>query len=102
MGFLDKVKQNVQEGATLAREGVEKVQLKREIAQEQADLGRTVFELVEKSELSHPAVQMHVDKIRELQEELAGIGAAEEEAAAPAATGNAASAEPPRVPPRAE
>lgn len=70
MGFLDKVKANVQEAATLAREGLEEVQTKRELGQAYGDLGRTAFDLIERGELSHPGLAADAERIRALKAEL--------------------------------
>lgn len=58
MGLVDRVKQNISDTVELAREGVDQVndfREKREVTHLYGDLGKRVFELVEKGELELPA-----------------------------------------------
>ena len=48
MGLLDKVKEQAEQTAAKAREGVGDVQTKRELSQAYTDLGKTAFALVER------------------------------------------------------
>ena len=66
MGFLDKAKAAAEQATAKAKEGVEDVQVKRELGQAYGELGKTTFELVESGELSHPGLEEIVGKIREL------------------------------------
>ncbi len=68
MGFLDKAKAAAEQAAAKAKEGVEDVQVKRELGQAYGDLGRAAFGLVESGELSHPQLEELVTKIRGLNE----------------------------------
>lgn len=70
MGFLDKVKANVQEAATMAREGVEEVQTKRELGQVYGELGRRAFDLIERGEIAHAELDEGAAEIRRLKAEL--------------------------------
>lgn len=57
MGLVDRVKQNIADTVEMAREGVDQVndfREKREVTQLYGDLGKRVFELVEKGELALP------------------------------------------------
>jgi len=72
MGFLDKAKAAAEQAAAKAKEGVEDVQTKRELAQAYNELGKTTFELVESGDLSHPRLTALADKIRELNQRVAG------------------------------
>jgi len=65
MGFLDKAKQAAEQAATKAREGVEDVQAKRELAQAYNDLGKTAFELIEGGELSDTRLDAGATRVRE-------------------------------------
>lgn len=67
MGFLDKAKAAAEEAATRAKEGVEDVQTKRNLAHAYEQLGRTTFELVEQGEIAHDRLSARVDEIRTLQ-----------------------------------
>lgn len=71
MSLLDKAKQKAEQAAAKAKEGVEDVQQKRELAQAYTELGKTAFELVDSGEISHPRFEETVAKIRDLNEKLA-------------------------------
>ena len=96
--FIDKVKASVKSGAeqaaTKAQEEFDKLAVRRELASAHEALGTKAFELVDKGELSHPELSDLVQRVRELQAQLAGIGTeqAPEEEPAPQAE---ATAEPP-------
>jgi hypothetical protein len=84
MGFLDKIKENIQDTATLAKEGIEKardsvedVQTKRLLNQAYTDLGRRTAELAEAGTLSAQQLTAELDKVRHLKAQLE----AEEQAA---------------------
>lgn len=66
MKFIDKAKAAAETAATKAKEGVEDVQAKRELAQAHGELGRTTLELVDAGELSHARLTPIVEKIHEL------------------------------------
>ncbi|HEY2936015.1 MAG TPA: hypothetical protein VGJ25_05415 [Gaiellaceae bacterium] len=72
MGFLDKAKAAAEQAAAKAKEGVEDVQLKRELGQAYGELGKTAFELVESGEISHSRLEPLVEKVRTLNERAAG------------------------------
>src|SRR5207302_6809873 len=72
MGFLDKAKAAAEQAAAKAKEGVEDVQLKRELGQAYGDLGKAAFELVESREISHPRLEPLAAKVRTLNERAAG------------------------------
>jgi hypothetical protein len=64
------VKTSVQEAATAAKEGIEELQLKRDLGAAYRDLGRATFELVEKGELGHGELDAAVERVRSLAAEL--------------------------------
>lgn len=72
MGFLDKAKAAAEQAAAKAKEGVEDVQIKRELSQAHSELGKTAFELIESGEISHPQLETIAEKIRALNERAAG------------------------------
>jgi hypothetical protein len=74
MGFLDKAKAAAVEATAKAKEGVEDVQLKRELSQTYNELGKVAFELVESDEISHPKLTAVAEKIRALNERDEGRG----------------------------
>jgi hypothetical protein len=76
MGFLDKAKAAAEQAAAKAKEGVEDVQVKRELGQAYGELGKATFELVESGELSHPGLEEIVGRIRELNAKAADDGSA--------------------------
>jgi hypothetical protein len=73
VGIFDKAKAAAEQAAAKAKEGVEDVQVKRELGQAYGELGKTTFELVESGELSHAALEEVVARIRGLNEK-AGSG----------------------------
>ena len=75
MGFLDKAKAAAVEATAKAKEGVEDVQLKRELSQAYNELGKVAFELVESNEIAHPRLETVAEKIRALNERDKGDGA---------------------------
>src|ERR1700704_70884 len=77
MGLLDKAKAAAVEATAKAKEGVEDVQLKRELSQAYNELGKIAFELVESNDISHPRLETVAEKIRALNERDKGGGASE-------------------------
>jgi len=75
MGLLDKAKAAAAEATAKAKEGVEDVQLKRELSQAYNELGKIAFELVEGNDISHPKLETVAGKIRALNERDKGDGA---------------------------
>ena len=75
MGFLDKAKQAAEQATAKAKEGVEDVQLKRELSQTYNELGKVAFELVQSNEITHPRLETLAEKIRALNERDKGDGA---------------------------
>ena len=82
MGFLDKAMAAAEQAATKAKEGVEDVQVKRELSQANGELGRVAYELAESGEISHARLTPIVERIRALNER---VGEGEEPAAPTAA-----------------
>jgi hypothetical protein len=78
MGFLDKAKAAAEQAATKAKEGVEDVQLKRELGQAYTELGRTAFGLIESGELAHSSLEEAAGKVRALNEKAAAMAAERE------------------------
>jgi hypothetical protein len=94
MGFLDKAKAAAVEATAKAKEGVEDVQLKRELSQAYNELGKVTFELVEGNDITHPKLEAVVEKIRALNERDKG-----DEALAGAAAGGTSETHDPSQPP---
>jgi hypothetical protein len=94
MGFLDKAKQAAEQATAKAKEGVEDVQLKRELSQTYNELGKVAFELVEGHEIAHPRLEAVAEKIRELNDRERGNGAL-----AGATTGGPSETQDPSQPP---
>jgi hypothetical protein len=97
MGFLDKAKAAAVEATAKAKEGVEDVQLKRELGQAYNELGKIAFELVESNDITHPKLAIVAERIRALNEREKG-----DEAFAGAAAGGTSeahdSSQPPAMP----
>jgi hypothetical protein len=70
MGFLDKAKAAAEQAANRANEAVGDVQTKRELTKEYGELGETAFKLADSGAISHPELEAHVTRIRELQAKL--------------------------------
>jgi hypothetical protein len=77
MGFLDKAKQAAEQAKTAAEqaanranEAVGDVQTKRELTKAYGELGETAFKLTGSGALSHPELEPHIARIRELQKKL--------------------------------
>ena len=94
MGLLDKAKAAAVEATAKAKEGVEDVQLKRELSQAYNELGKIAFELVEGNDISHPRLETVAEKIRALNERERGDGTL-----AGAATGGTSESHDPSQPP---
>lgn len=71
MGFLDKAMAAAEQAAAKAKEGVEDVQVKRELSQANAELGRVAYELAVSGEISHARLAPIVERIRALNERVA-------------------------------
>ncbi len=71
--LLDQLKTSAQEVAGRVREGVEELQLKRELSQAYGELGRKVVELVESGELSHAALAEGAEKVKGLKAQLEAL-----------------------------
>jgi hypothetical protein len=70
MGFLDKAKAAAEQAANRANDAVGDVQTKRELSKEYGELGETAFKLADSGAISHPELEAHVTRIRELQAKL--------------------------------
>jgi hypothetical protein len=70
MGFIDKVKENIHEAATTAREGAEEMRTKHELGQAYGELGRRAFDLVDAGKLQMAELDFDVERIRKLRAEL--------------------------------
>jgi hypothetical protein len=70
MSFIDRVKNNIQDTAAMAREGIDDLQKKRELGQLYEELGRRAFELIESGKLQTDELDYDIERIRKLQAEL--------------------------------
>jgi hypothetical protein len=82
MGFLDKVKQGAEQAKTMAasaaeraKEEAKELNLKRQINNEEEQLGAVAFALVDRGEVTHAELAPGVERIRALKAELAAIQA---------------------------
>jgi len=94
VGFLDKAKAAAVEATAKAKEGVEDVQLKRELSQAYNELGKVAFELVESNDITHPKLETLAEKIRALHEREKG-----DDALVGAAAGGTSESHDPNQPP---
>ena len=96
MGLLDKAKAAAAEATAKAKEGVEEVQVKRELSQAYNELGKTAFELIESGEVSHPRLTAIADRVRPLAAKAESEGSGPE--AGVGATAADDSGQPPAMP----
>jgi uncharacterized protein involved in exopolysaccharide biosynthesis len=75
--FLDRLKEATANVTQMTREGVETLQTKRELSQAYGDLGRKTAELVQSGAITHPDLTPLVDRIAELNAQLAAEEAEE-------------------------
>jgi len=80
--FLNRLKEATANVAQMTKEGVEALQVKRELSQAYGDLGRTTADLVESGAISHPELTEPVTRIGELKAQLAEAEADPDDAAA--------------------
>jgi hypothetical protein len=104
MGFLDKVKQQTEQVASKAKEGVADVQTKRELGQAYSELGEKAYELAASGAISNPELDPIVERIGALKSKLENEGGAGDSAAStndtpPAAAAAAAEPAPSDQPP---
>jgi uncharacterized protein involved in exopolysaccharide biosynthesis len=75
--FLDRLKEATANVTQMTRDGVETLQTKRELSQAYGDLGRKTAELVQSGAITHPDLTPLVDRIAELNAQLAAEEAEE-------------------------
>ena len=93
--FLNRLKEATANVAQMTKEGVETLQVKRELSQAYGDLGRKTADLVESGAISDPELTEPVTRIGELKAQLAAAGESEsEDAPAASAPDEAPPAEP--------
>ena len=74
MGLLDRVKAGAEQAASTAQRQAQTVQIKRELSQAYNELGKSAYSLVERGQLAHPELAAVIDRIKELETRLAGLG----------------------------
>jgi hypothetical protein len=78
MGLLDKMKAGVKAGAeqaaVKAREEIEDLQTKRELAQAYGELGRKAFELAERGDIAHADLAPLLERVKGLKTKLESPG----------------------------
>jgi hypothetical protein len=77
--LLNRLKEATASVAQMTKEGVETLQVKRELSQAYGDLGRTTADLVESGAVSHPELTEPVARIGELKAQLAEAGESEQD-----------------------
>ena len=87
MGLLDRVKAGAEQAASSAQRQAQIVQTKRELGQAYSDLGKTVYGLVGRGELSHSELTAGVEHVTELQARLDGAGESADASGADAGAG---------------
>ena len=93
--LLNRLKEATANVAQMTKEGVETLQVKRELSQAYGDLCRKTADLVESGAISHPELTEPVTRIGELKAQLAAAGESEsDDAPAASAPDEAPPAEP--------
>ena len=77
--FFDRLKDATANVAQMTKEGVESVQVKRELGQAYGDLGRKAEELVGSGAVTHAELTEPVARIAGLKERLAALADSDEE-----------------------
>ena len=85
MGLLDRVKAGAEQAASSAQRQAQIVQTKRELSQAYSDLGKAVYGLVGRGEVSNSELTAGVEHITELQARLDGAGESADTGAEPVA-----------------
>ena len=108
MGLMDKLKAGAdqardlaEQAAAKAKEEARELQVKRELGQAEAELGRAAFALVDSGALAHPDLDEHVARVRELRAQRDERGRPADASAAPGDGGEEArpaSQDPPATP----
>ena len=96
MGLLDRVKAGAEQAASSAQRQAQIVQTKRELSQAYSDLGKAVYGLVGRGEVSNSELTAGVEHITELQARLDGAGESADTGAdtgTPAAAGSSGDGE---------
>jgi len=70
MGFLDRVKAGAEQAATRAKDEAREFQLKREVSQANAELGRQALELLDAGEITHERLEEAAQRARAARSEL--------------------------------
>ena len=110
MSLMNKIKAGAEQAgkfaeqaAAKAKEEARELQVKRELGQEEGELGRKVFALVDQGAVAHPELDEHMARIRELKAELEQLaGPSDEPAAAEQVAGEQDAAEPASATPTQE
>ena len=76
--FFNRLREATANVTQITKEGVETLQMKRELSQAYGDLGRQTAELVESGSVSYPDLSEPVARIAELKDRLAAASEADE------------------------
>ena len=76
--FFNRLREATANVTQITKEGVETLQVKRELSQAYGDLGRQTAELVESGAVFHPDLSEPVARIAELKDRLAAASEADE------------------------
>jgi hypothetical protein len=81
--FFDRLKDATANVAQMTKEGVESVQVKRELGQAYGDLGRTTEELVASGAIAHAELTEPLARIAELKDRLDALAEPDDALAEP-------------------
>jgi len=74
MGLIDKLKDAGEQATASARESLQETQLRHDVTQAYAELGRASYQLLVEKTLADHRLQPHVDRIGELKRQLDALG----------------------------
>jgi hypothetical protein len=71
--FFDRLRRGAEELAEKTAEGVERLQLERDLTKACTELGRQVVELADRGDQLHEELAAGVERVRSLRQKLAGL-----------------------------
>jgi hypothetical protein len=74
MGLVDRMREGAEQATSRARESVQEVQVKRDLAHAYGELGRAAFALIERGAIGEETLDLPAARVRELQAQLAALG----------------------------
>lgn len=73
MGLIDRMREGAEQATSRARESVQDVQVKRDLAQAYGELGRAAFALIERGAIREETLDSPAARVREIEAQLAAL-----------------------------